>query len=424
MTGDVDVAVVGAGAAGLAAGLRLREAGVRSVVLEAAGRTGGRAYTDTTSFDSPWDLGCHWLHSAETNPFVPIADRLGFTYRSSNAAILRRLHLTTHWASAAQAEDALASVDAAFDAIRAAGEAGQDVPASEVLPASGPWAPLVRHWIGLMTASPPERVSTRDFAAYADGHENWPVLAGYGALVRANAADLPVVLGCPVSHIDWSADGVRLATPRGTVRARAVIVTVSTAVIANERLTFTPALPEPLMAAFHALPLGVSEKVAIGFDRDLFGVTERVGINTFDPARPDRMPVNFQIIPGPRPLVVAHMAGDPGGALVAEGAEAMAQFALDAIAAAFGTSVRAHVTGTVATGWVADPLIGGGYSGALPGAAVMRARLLDTLTTPLGARILFAGEAVSEHAFSTCHGAHLSGRTAADRAVSLLELAA
>jgi len=424
MTGDVDVAVVGAGAAGLAAGLRLRDAGVRSVVLEAAGRTGGRAYTDTTTFGTPWDLGCHWLHSAETNPFVPIADRLGFTYRSSNAALLRRLHMTTRWASDAEADAAQACVDAAFDAIRAAGEAGQDVAARDVLADAGLWTPLVRHWIGLMTASPPERVSTRDFAAYADGHENWPVLDGYGALVRAHGADLPVVLSCPVSRIDWAADGVKLTTPRGTVRARAVIVTVSTAVIAGERLVFTPALPAPLMAAFHALPLGVSEKVALGFDRDVFGFEERVGINTFDPARPDRMPVNFQIIPGPQPLVVAHMAGDPGGALVAQGADAMADFALEAIAAAFGSAVKAHVTQSVATGWVADPLIGGGYSGALPGAAAMRARLLDTIAAPVGGRILFAGEAVSEHAFSTCHGAHLSGRAAAESALSLLELAA
>ncbi|OYY28014.1 MAG: amine oxidase, partial [Azorhizobium sp. 35-67-15] len=64
-----------------------------------------------------------------------------------------------------------------------------------------------------------------------------------------------------------------------------------------------------------------------------------------------------------------------------------------------------------------DPHIGGGYSCALPGKAHVRGRLF----APLAERILFAGEAVSEHAFSTCHGAHLSGQAAARSVISLLK---
>ena len=42
-----DVAVIGAGAAGLAAGLELQKAGRRFIVLEARDRIGGRAFTYT-----------------------------------------------------------------------------------------------------------------------------------------------------------------------------------------------------------------------------------------------------------------------------------------------------------------------------------------------------------------------------------------
>ena len=75
-----DVAVIGAGAAGLAAGLALQAAGKNFIVLEARDRIGGRAYTDTTTLGLPFDCGAHWLHAASQNPFTTIADRLGFAY--------------------------------------------------------------------------------------------------------------------------------------------------------------------------------------------------------------------------------------------------------------------------------------------------------------------------------------------------------
>ena len=76
---EVDVAVIGAGAAGLAAGGHLVSAGKSVVVLEARERVGGRARTVATPAGFPVDLGCGWLHSADRNPFVPIARRLGFS---------------------------------------------------------------------------------------------------------------------------------------------------------------------------------------------------------------------------------------------------------------------------------------------------------------------------------------------------------
>ena len=73
-----DIAVIGAGAAGIGAGRRLEELGASFVLLEAAHRVGGRGYTEEVAPGVPFDLGCHWLHSASINPFVTIADAAGF----------------------------------------------------------------------------------------------------------------------------------------------------------------------------------------------------------------------------------------------------------------------------------------------------------------------------------------------------------
>ncbi len=73
---EVDVAVIGAGAAGIAAGRRLAEAKRASfVVIEARERAGGRAWTVETE-GLPLDLGCEWLHSADRNPLVPTRRKL------------------------------------------------------------------------------------------------------------------------------------------------------------------------------------------------------------------------------------------------------------------------------------------------------------------------------------------------------------
>src|SRR5262244_3440723 len=77
MTDYFDVVVVGAGAAGIGAGLRLARSGASFVLLEARDRVGGRAHT-IASAGGPLDLGCEWLHSARDNIWTAIAEASGF----------------------------------------------------------------------------------------------------------------------------------------------------------------------------------------------------------------------------------------------------------------------------------------------------------------------------------------------------------
>src|SRR5260221_797831 len=80
----VEVAIIGAGAAGLAAGRRVVERGRRVLAMEARDRVGGRAWTVPARLGRPVDLGCEWLHSADRNPWTAIA-------RATGAAIDERL---------------------------------------------------------------------------------------------------------------------------------------------------------------------------------------------------------------------------------------------------------------------------------------------------------------------------------------------
>ena len=77
---DPAVVIIGAGAAGVGAGLELQAKGIPFIIVEAQDRIGGRAFTDKTSLGLTWDQGCHWMHCADVNPLVAWADRLGATY--------------------------------------------------------------------------------------------------------------------------------------------------------------------------------------------------------------------------------------------------------------------------------------------------------------------------------------------------------
>src|SRR5215469_17654150 len=75
---DLDAAIIGAGAAGIAAARRLAGARVRIAVIEASPRVGGRCLTDTATFGVPFDRGAHWIHVPDLNPVTALALKAGF----------------------------------------------------------------------------------------------------------------------------------------------------------------------------------------------------------------------------------------------------------------------------------------------------------------------------------------------------------
>ena len=68
-TSDVGAIIFGTGIAGLRAAQTLISAGRSVLVLEAANRIGGRAFTDTSALERPFDMGCSWIN-AGSNPFL------------------------------------------------------------------------------------------------------------------------------------------------------------------------------------------------------------------------------------------------------------------------------------------------------------------------------------------------------------------
>jgi monoamine oxidase len=71
---DADVCIVGAGIAGLTTALRLRQAGLTVVALEAAARVGGRLYPERLADGTPIDRGGAWLGPGQDRAYALAAE--------------------------------------------------------------------------------------------------------------------------------------------------------------------------------------------------------------------------------------------------------------------------------------------------------------------------------------------------------------
>jgi monoamine oxidase len=410
VSSEVDIAVIGAGAAGIGAARRLTERGSISVlVLEARKRVGGRVHTIAPG-GFPLDRGAEWLHSADRNPLSPLAQTLGFSVHRRPPEWTTRLRRS---GETAQAEvDWIATREAQARARRKAAGAPVDHPLSSVLVPGCRWNELLDASSTWGNGAELDRVSVKDWVRYEDSGVNWRLREGYGRLFEALAEDLPVVLEAPVSCIDHSGRKIRVETTRGTVMAARVIVTVPTSILAMELLRFDPPLPEKVAAAA-GLPLGVDDKLFISLSSSLPGIehdTFHVGSTV------SRETMSYQVRPLKRPAIYCFFGGRFAAALEREGEGAMFSFAAGELARLFGSDIRRHVVPLSSTAWLQDPWARGSYSYARPGHADDRAVLAE----PVDDRLFFAGEATCPNFFSTAHGAYISGIVAAEAALASL----
>ncbi len=400
---DVDVVIVGAGAAGLGAAKVCRAHGLTFKVLEAMGRIGGRAHTSSEHFGVPFDIGCAWLHGADRNPFYPEAQAAGWTLQYHDMA-LDHLYFGKRHAEPFELEE-MNRADATLAAALETWQGGNDRLAAIVGKGHGMRA--VATYAGPMDFGQDlDEISVADFKRAADLEPNYFTKEGFGALVARFGADVPVELNSNVKRIIWNGPHVIVETERGSVRAKKVIITVSTGVLAFGNIEFEPELPPSYTGSFFDLPMGMLTKIPL----EIKGT--RLGLKSFDDLlieRPARHDVYFLSFPFDLDLMVGFVGGDFAWELSVAGEAAARDFAIDRLAGIFGSDVRKHVGRSMMTNWGAEPSVRGAYAAARPGRAAAR----DILAVPIDERLYFAGEALAGPFIQTCGGARLSGEKVA-----------
>ena len=406
---EADIVVIGAGAAGIAAARRIKAAGRNLIVIEAAGRIGGRCLTDSTTYEVPFDRGARWLHSPDTNPMVKFARSSGFEVYP--APVGQKLRIGRRYARAGETEEYLAALVRANRAIDEASHGRTDMSCAAAMPREiGDWSGTVEFVLGAsFTGKDLKDVSVMDRARAQDRTPAVACRQGLGTLITKLGEPLPLALSTPASHVTWSGRDVTVETPAGRIAARAAIITVSSNVLAAGNIRFTPELPKRQLDAAAKLSLGSYDRIALQLPGNPLGLArDDILIEQSNSTKTALMFANR----AGSALCTIDVAGSFGRDLAAQGEPAMKAFAREWLIKLFGSELVAAVRNVSATNWNASPHVLGAMSAAAPGWQPSR----RILSEPLGALFL-AGEATHETLWGTVDGAWESGERAADAAL-------
>ncbi len=418
---QTEVAIIGAGAAGLAAARRLHERGIEFLIVEARDRIGGRAYTlPDREASPPIELGAEFIHGdaldtlalmkecaqepldVVTNAFQLRDGRLGedFAIWEAAARVLQRVNVR--------------GPDQTVEAFL------QSIPPSEI-PAEQ--VDAVRTIVEGFDAA-----ITRDASTIAIAQEwlgsNRMIRrppGGYAPLMQcaARTAGARILMQANVDLIQWTRGNVsiRAAGSDGPmeITARRAIVTLPIGVLREKTVSFAPALPAEKQAAIDAIAMGPAVRVTLEFQSPFW---ERVENGRFRDAGFFYAPqcelrTVWTRFPQGAPFLVA-WAG--GGAV-----QRITEAHMDPIEAALRTcealfpraDVRAEFRATYHHDWQSDPFSFGAYSYLRAGGGDAR----TSLGLPIEETLFFAGEATSRADPGTVNGALASGYRAAGEVI-------
>ena len=427
-----EVIVIGAGAAGLAAAAALGRSGRSVLVLEARDRIGGRIWTRIEpALAAPLELGAEFIHggSPETSELLRQAgaaavDTSGEPWSLVGGQLQRRTEgLLGKVRAALDAADVLAQPDQSLEAFLAS-EAGRALPEEA--------RAMARAFVSGFDAADPRVVSLHSVAeewrsgGMLDSSQARP-LGGYrSALLAPLCAALTdsrvrLQLQTVVTAVRWSdrsvqIEGLRLGQPfRAT--ARKAIVTVPLGVLkaapdSPGAILFSPSL-DAKQAALTQLVSGPVLKVALHFQRPFWEELDggRYADASFLTAPGKAFPTFWTQLPARTPLLNA-WAGGPQAARLCELTDGeIIRQAMDCVSTIFaGGDGAPELQAAYVHNWEQDPYARGAYSYVAVGGGSAR----DTLATPLGGTLFFAGEATDTSGeATTVTGALRSGTRAA-----------
>lgn len=400
---ETDIAIIGAGAAGLGAALTARAAGLSFHIFEAQDRTGGRAHTVSIP-GGVYDLGCHYLHGGPRNLFNTIAFSNGLKpdIWRVRGEVPQALFLDGVRQSEAERQACATFYQQCFDALE---RDHQETSCDSVLDTTSRFYPLFQQWFAAIEGLSPEATSLEDYSTYAEVAYDWPVPSGYGALIGSLFQDLPISLCTPITEIDLTGSSALLKTSEGTVRAKSVVLTVSTAVLASGMIKITPDLPAFVNTALAGIQMGYAERVCLVMKDPAFD-----GDSLSTHALPtDGRLLGLWFNEGGLSSIGGYLAGDLAKDVAEEGGEAaLIAYTEDAAVEILGSSLRKNICHRVSSAWTVNPFTQGAYTVAKPGGSACRSQMGE----PIHGRMMIAGEAWTPDQYGTAHGAYATGSAA------------
>ncbi len=342
------VIIVGAGAAGLAAGYLLKRYGVDFEIIEAAPVYGGRLKKSSNFADFPIDIGAEWIH---TDPKI-LADIINNPNSNANIDIIVYNPQT------------------------------------------------IKSWKDGKLKS--HNYASSFYSEWKFKNTTW--FDFFEQFIVPEIAD-KIILNKPIAEINYQGDKVILSTVSNeTYEADKVLITSSIKTLQNEQITFLPSLPTDKKEAIDKIFMGDGIKIFLEFKErfypdilafgNFFQALSEQDKFVYDAAF--RKDSNKHILG----LFTVNEKAKAYTQLNSE-QEIIAKFIaeLDEI---FDGKATANYMNHIIQNWSKEPYIQGSYSNSFDG---NQKSILSIIKEPLSNKIYFAGEALSIKNQATVHGA-------------------
>jgi monoamine oxidase len=424
----VDVVIIGAGAAGLAAFAALDRAGLKVLLLEARNRIGGRIHTIHDALSPlPLELGAEFIHGYPAEVWDIIRDARLAVYEGTDAA--RYMH-AGEVQTQADSWDLLNSVitdmrqaakgaDQSFDEFLRNESYDEDTKRS------------ARGYIEGFNAADATQISIHALAEETaasdeiDGDRVCRFATGYDAVALHLLRSVPdydtkLRLNTVVQSVAWKPGSVAIHT-RNTLtsmehifHARQAVITVPFGVLQAGSIEFTPQ-PEEILRAAQSLRFGHVFRMVLRFRRAFWESKPELRDAGFILSQEKVFPTWWTTLAMRSTILTGWNAGARASALEGLCEAQILERALSSLSRIIGVSLeglQSELEACYFHDWQRDPYALGAYSYVPAGALPAR----QQLAIPVEQTLFFAGEATDQNGHSaTVHGAIASGRRAANQ---------
>lgn len=450
---NVDVIVIGAGLAGLAAGLKLKQAGKSFVVLEARDRVGGRTLNHSIGPGKVAEIGGQWVGPTQDR-VLKLIDKLGLKtfktyadgdnlyYRHDAAIPLQRYTGTIPPANPVSLAE-LAALLAELDQM------------ATTVPLDAPWeadaaldwdSQTVETWkkghaihpetrdlfdlaITSVFAAEPRDLSLLHVVFYiaaagtienlintAGGAQDSRVVGGSQEISIKLARKLgrSVVLSAPVYEIHHSGKRVSVSTRRGKFNAKLAIVAVPPTLAG--RIRYEPAISAERDQLTQRVPMGTVIKCMAVYDTPFWRDDNLSGMATSDKG-PVKLTFDNSPPDGKPGVLLGFIEGQAARDLFGSSKAKRRTEVLGSFELYYGSKARTSAKQYFDKSWAADPWTRGCYVGYYPPGVLTGYR--EAMRAPVG-RLHWAGTETASLWNGYMDGAIQSGYRAAKEVLGKL----